>query len=281
MVPLGRRRHYGWPRSKGRSGPQSFSIDQSGLAGRPPREPLAGDEPREEVVRYLVMILMLLTGLPSSPALADDGDFQYWSQYSFRLWQTNNLKLDFYAEARMADDASHLAGYFTGPRLGYQLAPNLSMALAFKRIDLDGADRGPGGQALDGRTELEISPRFRLSERWRFDSRHRVEALHFEQKSDTVRLRHRLRFTRSLARGPGSEDGGGFTQLFVSNELFHVDEGDFGWSDLAENRFVPLGGRWRFSEHLSIDVFFLVRHRQRSDGWRRDSVVGTFLSLKP
>jgi hypothetical protein len=228
-------------------------------------------------MRVSISIVFVLASLVAGSLHAQD-DVQYWSQYSFRLWQQPGPgarpALDFYSEGRMTGDATRLSAVFVGFKLAYPIHPNLGLGLAAKRIDLDGVNA-----PFDGRFELELSPRARISERWRFDSRHRVELFHVEDGSDSVRFRHRLRWTRSL--DPAPEDGGGgrWSALFFSNEVFHTDGERV--EDVVENRFVPLGGRWRISKRAGLDVFLLVRSRERAMGWEHDGVFGTYLALKP
>lgn len=134
-----------------------------------------------------------------------------------------------------------LGTVFAGPKITYRTHPNLWLGLAVKRIDLDG-DVAPegfrvdgGGPQIDGRIEFEVSPRVRLSERWQFDSRHRVELIHLANPSDRTRFRHQMRWTRSLGGGSssvvadiaasqeGRERKPRWSHVLFSNEVFHED----------------------------------------------------------
>lgn len=220
-------------------------------------------------IAALVFLATALLCPASAPAQASaNGDLQYWSQYSFRLYEKSRLSLGFYAEARVDDGVSDLSGVFLGPKVTYRAHRHLSLGLAVKRIDLDGAGE------LDGRVELELAPKAKLRGAWSFDSRHRIEILHLENRSDRTRFRHRFRFTRALQGGKPQ----GWSRLSISNELFHEDGEGLG--EVVENRLVPVSGRWQLSPRSSIDVFFLIRSRKASDEWRHDSVIGTFWSVK-
>ena len=230
-------------------------------------------------------ILTLVTGLllSAAPPITADDDIQYWSQYSFGLYQKDRLTLGIFTEGRFSKDASDLSGVFVGPKLTYRAHPNLWLGLAIKRIDLDGdvsiglQRLDGGGPQIDGRIELELSPRFRVSERWFFDSRHRMELLHRETRSNRTRFRHLTRWTRSL--GDGSSSDPGWSHVFINNELFHED-GE-GLSEVNENRFVPFGARWRISPRSSIDLFYMLHSRKIAGDWTHNHVIGTTWTLKP
>ena len=222
---------------------------------------------------FSLALWLMVSCLGSPMAVAENDDFQYWSRLSVGLWSSERWSLDLYSEGRLSEDASHLSGVFVGPRLAYRLHPNLSLAMAAKRIDTDRVSD------LDGRFELEVAPRFEISDRWQFDSRHRFEVFHFEQRSDSYRFRHRLRWTRTLGRSRGPEERFRYwSRLFFSNEVFHL-EGEWP-GDIRENRFVPLGGRWQISERSSVDLFVVLRSRETPGEWVHENVVGTLWVLK-
>ncbi|MEM1181093.1 MAG: DUF2490 domain-containing protein [Acidobacteriota bacterium] len=228
--------------------------------------------------RIALLIALFLFLLSAAPVSADD-DFQLWSQFSIPLAQWDQLTLSLYAEGRFSNDVSDLAGVFVGPKLTYKAHPNLSLGLAIKRIDLDG-DVGlgdfradGGGPEIDGRLELELAPRFSISDRWRFDSRHRMELIHRETRSDRTRFRHLTRWTRALG------DSSRWSHLFFANELFHEDGDDL--FDVNENRFVPIGFQRGLADGSTLSLFYLIQSREIDGDWSHNHVIGTTWSPAP
>ncbi|MEM7588083.1 MAG: DUF2490 domain-containing protein [Acidobacteriota bacterium] len=215
------------------------------------------------VLTVLVLVVLASSGLGARAAHADDT--QLWSQYLFALHRAERYDVLFYYEARLRDQATQASGWFSGPKITYRLHDNLWVGGAIKHIELKGDD------VIDGRLELEVTPRGHIGRKVRVEFRNRVEVFHRRSRSDSTRFRHRLRLNWMLERGK-------LDRLFSSMEWFHED-GD-GLGDVIEERFVPLGARFRFSKRGSIDLYYLLRSRDRATGRVQDHVLGTFFYLR-
>lgn len=205
-------------------------------------------------------------------------DFEYWSQYSFHMKTWNKLTLDFHAEGWVTNDSSRLSATFVGPQLTYRAHRNLWLGLAAKRIDVEDAAN------IDGRLEIDLYPRVRLSDNWFFDTRHRVELIHREDLSDQTVFRHLLRWTRELDTDSyPSEEGERWTHLTFSNEFFHEDNGGYGQIDrIVENHFIPLAAKRQLSDRSSLEFFAMIKSSRDMEGeWNHDYVLGTAWSLSP
>ncbi len=212
-------------------------------------------------MRFAVLFLALL------PALAAQAD-EWWAWtlldvYHEAPWSAGVLmvnRLDF-------EDGPIVQ--MISPRVKYELAPWLDAGLALSALSIENTS---GVRYSQFRPELELNPKFSLSDDLCLEWRNRMEWRWNEGESFTIhRSRHRLQLTWTLPNAIGP-----LKRLFVSNECLI----DLHRGELSENRLVPAGLSFATSAHTDLDLFYMLLSHHQHDDWKTESVIGTYLRVR-
>jgi len=156
------------------------------------------------------------------------------------------------------------------PRAKYELAPWLDLGVGLSALSIENPSTQIRYEQL--RPELEVNPKFNLTEHLRLDWRNRMEWRWNEGAALTThRSRHRLQLAWTLPQPLGP-----LTRLFASDECLV----DLHRSQHTENRLIPLGLTFRLSAHTDLDLFYMVLSSRVRAAWQHESVIGTYLRVR-
>ncbi|TVP78951.1 MAG: DUF2490 domain-containing protein [Puniceicoccaceae bacterium] len=218
------------------------------------------------LIRRLSLIILVLIPFCPATLLARD-DLQAWQMLSLNFWQSGPHSASLYMDHRLVDDLSTTGVWVGGPRYKYAAHKNLQLGLGFVYLDVKNLETGSWTYQL--RPELEINPRFKISENLSFHFRNRLEVRYIESQSGSnVRSRHRPQLTHSI-QWKAMEKIYANTELFYSHETHQVNE----------FRTVPVGLGFKLTDSAKLDLFYLIQSRRQGGGsdWRHNHVMGTHL----
>jgi len=203
-----------------------------------------------------------------SVASARADDFGTWQGLSLRVVDTRHVDLVATAEARFYQDSRELLQYRLTPRLVVDANRYLRATLGYTYLPTRSSD---SDEFIDQhRMELEVTPRWPVTDRLTLDLRNRLEIRWIEGRSGAnERLRHRLGASYRI------RDTGLFRSVFAGDEVFF----DFDRGDVTQNRLTPLGLRFRLSEHVGFNVYYMLQSQQARGKWSHAHVLGTHLAL--
>lgn len=115
------------------------------------------------------------------------------------------------------------------------------------------------------RLELEALPRLTLGESARLNGRLRLERRWRDQDLDNWRFR--MRWEPALLL----QDWGPLREVFVQAEYLH----DVSQNQASEWRLVPAGGGWRFTDRLSLRVYYMWDALRAQPAWTVSHVLYT------
>jgi len=200
----------------------------------------------------------LICGLALGAAVRAD-DFQTWQTLSLRWLDTQTVDLTTALQTRFYNDSSDFSLRRIGQVLSSDPLPWLRVGVAYRYTE---AKDSAGAWRHQHRGELQVTPRYRLTDRVSVSLRNRLEWRAAEG---------RMRLQLNVATPKGKAVRG----FYVSNELFHrLDQGV-----IYENRVVPLGLRFALHETVVLRVFYLLRSVRGTDSWRHAHVLGTALGV--
>lgn len=193
--------------------------------------------------------LLALAALWTSPASADEQDFEHWLGQGLRFTGASGVTVGAYTEARMRNDASALYVLLFGPTLAVPLGDHLGAAAAVRYIIV----RPEASTLLDWqRYEIELNPKVKLLDgRLGLTNRNRLER--WRGAAFDWQVRHRLKASWAL-------DGAGpLKALTAGDEFFYsIDDGPA----FTENRLQPLGLKLKFG-HYGMELAYVLRSRDR------------------
>lgn len=194
---------------------------------------------------------------------------EWWAWATADLWRSAPFTGSVFLGNRFDFEDGAIV-QIVSPRLKYELTSWLDagLGLSLLNIDLPVAH----DEHLQGRPELELNPKFHLTEHLRLDWRNRLEWRWNEGEAPTShRSRHRLQLAYTLPHPVGP-----LTRVFANNEWL-LDLHGHGWN---ENRLVPAGLTFRISPQADLDVFYLLLCTRPRDEWQAESVIGTHLRYR-
>jgi hypothetical protein len=174
----------------------------------------------------------------------------------------------FMANRMDTDDASYVQ--LVSPRVKYAVTPWLDLGLNLSYLEITPPATGDTYHQI--RPELELNPKVDLTRQLRLEWRNRMEWRKNEGEDLTIsRTRHRLQLAWTLPAPAGP-----LTRVFINDEWFfdlHLRHG-------VENRVVPLGFTFKLASWSDLDCFYMIDSTRTPDGWRHESVIGTYLRLR-
>lgn len=211
-----------------------------------------------------VVGLLLIPGICSA---YDDGDWQFWNEYTVEGPLTDICKASLSQEFKWGDDVSEFYESGTYFLLDFKVLDWLSIAPGYKHIY----------QLKSGEWKREYRPRLNTNIKWKwadwkFAYRLRV-AYRDKQDADNVwRLRNRIK-----VNSPWKWTDWGINP-YVADEIFSEEHQD---SAIYRNRlYLGLAiGELFLMEHLKGDVYFLWQTTESGDDWKDTYVIGTKLTV--
>ncbi len=217
----------------------------------------------KNIFRPLVYLVILLS---ASVGQAED-DFRYWSQYSFKLLDTQKVDVSVFTEGRFYDDASEDGLHLVQPKVSYDFWPNLTLGTNYCYIGY----KSGGEYRYQHRAELEINPHFKLGSRLKFYNRNRIEFRWIEGRgSHNTRSRHRLGLTWPIKEHRWVKD------IYCNSEFFY----NWAENDYDENRTIPIGLTLKVTDKVSLKTYYMVQSQSRNNDWHSNQILGTLLVVK-
>ena len=206
-------------------------------------------------ISTLQCILLAISLLLALPVSANEN--KLWLSGVANIWKSENhkTKLSIYGEARTAIEVNEYNGFFWGPIVRHQLNKYINIGGAYKFINLKGS-QGLGSHNNLNRFELEISPSYSFGQ-YKIGMRNRIEVIKDDGEPDKIRLRHRLQFSKVLAGNTIIKS------IFIKHEMIYIYKASR--ADLDQYRFIPLGLKWKISNHV-FTTNFMIKRKYKSQG---------------
>jgi len=221
--------------------------------------------------RFLVSLLVLgwFFGVMEGPcALLLADDFGTWNGIYIRMLNTEHVDLVTLSHARLYDESSELHQYFISQRLVYDAHPNLQTGVNYTHLSI----RSDNQFDFTGqhRMELVLTPRWDATEKLKLELRNWLELRWIDRlPGPRLRSRHRLGMRYKLS-GMGR-----LTALYAHNEFFF----DYHAHQWNQNRFVPIGLRFRLTDKTGLSVHYMMQSNLRSHQWKNTHLLGTTISI--
>lgn len=223
----------------------------------------------KRVSAYLLYLLFVL--FPGTATAGDD--FQYWSQFNFKVVDTKYVDLNLFTEGRFVNDAQDNGLHLVSFKLSYQFFEHLDLGTNYTYLNVRtmNALSGDSEFKYQHRAELEVNPKWNFGDVAKFDNRNRVEFRWIEDNgSYNTRSRHRFRLTFPF------KDNKWLKSVYVDSEFFY----NFAEHTYDENRSVPLGLNLQLTDKVALQTYYMVQSRRGSQDWRSNQILGTLLSFK-
>ncbi|MCA9407990.1 MAG: DUF2490 domain-containing protein [Candidatus Omnitrophica bacterium] len=203
------------------------------------------------------------------PALARD-DFQYWSQYSFKMYDGKFIDLVTFAELRMKEDTTKAGLYFISERLTFDYFKNFQMGLNYTYLNTRKTTIDDDFK-FHHRFELEGNPHWSLGERFKVKMRNRMEFRWIEDNgSHNTRYRQQWTLEYPLNKWKTIQS------VYISSEFFY----DIAKHEYNENRSVPLGMQFKINDKSALKVYYMIQSTKSSQEWGSNHILGTLISFK-
>lgn len=214
---------------------------------------------------FMRRLLLLLLFFPLTTLQADE--WWAWSMLSF--WRQPPWEGSVFLVNRL-DDADGAFVQMVSPRVKYEASSWLDVGVNLSVLSIESA--ATDSRYLQLRPEVELTPKWDISEHLKLDVRNRMEWRLNEGEDFTVsRSRHRLQLAWTLPHPVGP-----LTRVFTSNEwLVDLHKGS-----LSEDRYIPLGVTLKTSASTDLDLFYMVLAHHTAAGWDDESVLGTYLRVR-
>lgn len=215
---------------------------------------------------FLFGIFFLFSLLPTTPAQARD-DVRYWSEFLFKIAETEHVKFSLYTEGRFYDDISEDGLHLVSPKISYDVWKYVKLGTNYTFLQF----KSGGEYRYQHRAEVEINPQFPIGAFAKFSNRNRVEFRWIEDRgSDNTRSRHRFRLSfpiKSIKQ---------LSSIYIDSEFF------YNWSDhrYDENRSVPMGLSFNLSKKVKLNLFYMIQARKSSTSWSSNQILGTLAIFK-
>ncbi len=207
-----------------------------------------------------------------TPAIQAEDDFQYWSQYSLKMIDTEKIDWSIYTEGRFYNDAKDVGLYLVSQKIKYDFFKHLSLGTNYTYLQFKTNNTVASRSEFkyQHRAELEINPHWSFGDVLKFDSRNRVEFRWIEDKgSYNTRSRHRLNFTFPIKNKRFLKG------IYANSEFFY----NIAENQYDENRSVPIGLNFKLNDKSSLKTFYMIQAKKGTN-WSSNQILGTLLSLK-
>ncbi|MDI1313531.1 DUF2490 domain-containing protein [Prosthecobacter sp.] len=213
-------------------------------------------------MRRLLLSLCLLT----APLLHAD---EWWAWSTLDLYRkppwTGSVFL-----GNFADEVDGSWVQIVSPRVKYAAFKWLEFGLGLSMLRIENVAKNTYSGQL--RPELEINPRYDLTEHLRLDWRNRMEWRENEgQAFTTSRTRHRLQISYTFPQPLGP-----LTRIFASNEWLM----DLHLNQHTENRVVPLGLTFKLNSSTDLDISYMIDSKRAKTMWKHESILITYLRVR-
>jgi hypothetical protein len=220
----------------------------------------------------IIRVFILIVSFVTMGARADfDKDLRFWNEFMWRQYSGDRWHTYTWGELRWVDDISQLGTKLVQQKVIYKARPDLSFGAGFAWIEIQNTDDSWNRMS---RMELELTPRWTVSDSSFITLRNRLETRWWESRSDRTEFvsRHRLRYARS-ANWFGSME-----RYEFSNELFW----DFSGEGFNENRLRPITLVFKAGNDGLYNTFFQIRSRKLSSDnhWEHAYILGLGIRLK-
>ena len=215
--------------------------------------------------------MIVFTLFISSQAAARD-DFQYWSQYSFKLYDGKKFDWITFGEFRVKEDAHKVGLYYISERLVFDLWEHLSLGFNYTYLNTRKTSSGINDDyKFQHRLEGEVNPHWDLTDWLKLHIRNRAEFRWIEDNgSYNTRLRQRWTFTVPV------KSAGFLKSLYFGNEfIYNIAEHEYN-----ENRTVPLGAQFTINDKTSFSLFYMIQSQKGTNDWSSNQILGTLVSVK-
>ena len=168
---------------------------------------------------------------------------------------------------RLVDNSSTTGLWLGGLYYKYTAHENLETGIGLAYLDVKSLSTDSWTYQI--RPQLEINPRFELSDSVSFHMRNRLEVRYIESRSGpNVRTRHRLQLASAI-------DWQAAKRLYFNTELFYSHE----THEFNEVRTIPIGLGLQLSERTSLNLFYMIQSRRQSStsSWGHAHALGTHL----
>ncbi len=210
--------------------------------------------------------------LLARPAQADDSQYRFG--LGLKLVDTEYVDLTTYGQFDLSDSAPNPTLYLISERVLVEPWHNLSFGLNYTYIRRDLFLKQIGQEIFlsQHRAEFEIDPHWHLSDSVWLNMRHRLEYRWTQDLPDNIRSRHRVEFVIPVHHLEP------LAEVFSSGEFFY----DYSRHRNSENRLIPLGLTFRFSEHVYMKTYYMLQAVHVSHDWPISNVLYTqwYISLK-
>jgi len=198
-------------------------------------------------------ILLAVSMFLALPVSANENEV--WLSGVANIWKSENhkTKLSIYGETRTAMQINEYKGFFWGPIVRHQLNKYINIGGAYKFIILK---KSPGTYNNLNRFELEITPSYSFGQ-YKIGMRNRIEVIKDDGQPDKIRLRHRLQFSKTFTGNTIIKS------IFMKHEMIYRYKD--GHSDLDQYRFIPLGIKWKISNH-AFNTNLIIKRNNNSQG---------------
>ncbi len=159
----------------------------------------------------------------------DESDLQLWNELMLTEYQAKQWRTYTWAETRYDDSASWLGLWMVQQKVYYRVHPDWEVGFGGSYLDVKDLE---GDWNHQTRLELELNPRWELSDGSILVSRNRLEFRAYDRENDRHGLvtRHRLLYSKR------ANWFGRMSRFEVSNEIFF----DTQLGKVSENRLRPL-----------------------------------------
>lgn len=218
------------------------------------------------------MLIAVFALSSQQPALARD-DFQYWSQYSVDLLDTDKFNFKIFSDNRFFDDAKDVGFYLVSTRLKYKATKYLDLGMNYSYLNskVNNPIASRSEFKFHHRVELEVNPYWNLMDWLKLYVRNRYEFRWIEDKgSDNARIRQRWQLTVPV------KDKWRLKSIYASAEIFY----DQPTNAFNENWITPVGGQFKVSEKVSFDLYYMIQSKKGTHDWASNQILATVVSFK-
>lgn len=224
-------------------------------------------------MKRATLYIILLSSLWLLPQAHAADDFEYWIQTQVKVIDTKRVDVSLYGESWFINDASENGLQFYSLKVAYAINEYLDLGTNYSYLSPNSTNSlsGDSEYRWQHRAELEINPKWRISDWAKMNTRNRLEFRWIEGRgSHNTRSRHRLRVTFPVKwdRMPW------LNGIYADSEFFY----NWAENDYDENRSVPLGLSLRVNEQLTVKPFYMIRSTSSNNEWTSRHIVGTYVA---
>jgi len=212
-------------------------------------------------MKLLLIVLGALIGVLGT-AIADD--FGTWSGISVKTLDTKHVDLITVGQARMYNNSSELLQYNISQQVVVDVNRYLRTGVNYTFLPTRKSDADDFTN--QHRIELDITPRWPVTDRLAFDLRNRFEIRWIERRAGTdERMRNRLGVSYDLKNVLPLHS------VFASEEIFYrLDR-----FEVTENRLIPAGVKLKLNQHVGLEFYYMLQSVKTRGSWSNAHVIGS------